>query len=34
MSGMVASEMEPAEGQRLTPVAVGKQSEVADFNEA
>jgi hypothetical protein len=28
------AEMEPAERQRLSAVAVGEQSEVADFNEA
>ena len=28
------AEMEPAEGERLTAVAVGEQSEVADLDEA
>ena len=34
MSGVVALEMKPAKGERLTPVAVGEQTEVADFDEA
>jgi hypothetical protein len=33
-SAAVSAEMKPAERQRLTAVAVGEQSEVADLDEA